>query len=91
MVNPPILILPDFDKQLTIDTDASGVALGIVLMQEQRPIAFFSKLLGPKAQLKSIYEKELMAICLSVQKWRHYLLGRYFVVKTNQYSLRYIM
>ncbi|KAL8115725.1 hypothetical protein AgCh_022282 [Apium graveolens] len=60
-------------------------------MQDERPVAFFSKLLGPKAQLKSIYEKELMAICLPVQKWRYYLLGRHFLVKTDQQSLKFIM
>lgn len=91
MVNPLVLMLPDFTKQFTVETDASGGGLGAVLMQDQCPIAYFSKLLGPKAQLKSIYEKELMAICLAVQKWRHYLLGRHFVVKTDQQSLRYIM
>lgn len=53
-------------------------------------MAYFSKLLGTRAQQKSIYEKELIAICLAVQKWRHYLLGRHFVVRSDQQSLRYI-
>lgn len=59
-------------------------------MQNGRPVAYFSKLLGSKAQQKSVYEKELIAICLAVQKWRHYLLGRHFVVRSDQQSLRYI-
>lgn len=59
-------------------------------MQEGRPIAFFSRILGPRARAKSVYEKELMAVCLSVLKWKHYLLGRHFVIRSDQWSLRFI-
>lgn len=60
-------------------------------MQAQHPIAYYSKLLGPRAQAKSVYEKELMVVCLAIQKWRHYLMGRHLIVRTDQQSLRYIM
>lgn len=91
MVSSPVLVLPDFNKRFVIEADASGFGLGAVLMQDDKPVAFFSKVLGPKSQLKSIYEKELMAICLAVQKWRYYLLGRQFLIKTDQQSLRFLM
>lgn len=60
-------------------------------MQEDRPIAFFSKALAPPSRLKSAYEREFMGVILTIQKWRHYLLGRHFAVRTNQQSLRFLM
>lgn len=79
-----------FGKLFVQETDVSGIVSGFVVMQEGRLIAFYSRLLGPRAQCKSIYEKELMAVCLSMIKWKHYLLGRRFVVRTDQQSLRSI-
>lgn len=50
-------IFPNFQKLFVVETDVSNGGLGAVLMQDQHPIAYFSKTLGIRASRKSIYEK----------------------------------
>lgn len=80
---------PLFDKLFVVETNACGH--GIVLMQENHPVAYISRQLKGKQLHLSIYEKELLAVIFAVRKWRHYLLPAHFIIKTDQRSLKYLL
>ncbi|KAD5961151.1 hypothetical protein E3N88_12624 [Mikania micrantha] len=78
-------------KSFTVECDASSEGVGAILTQENHPIAYFSKGFSPSNRLKSAYERELLALVLAVQKWHHYLMGYHFFVKTDHYTLKFLM
>ena len=88
---PLVLALPDFNQTFIIECDASGSGLGAVLMQNHRPLAFHSQVLKGKALQLSTCERELLALVTAVHKWRPYILGKPFIIKTDQQSLKYIL
>jgi len=83
VTSPPILPLSDFSQTFTIECDACATGVSAVLMQEGHPIAYFSQALKGQALHLSTYEKELFSLVTAVQRWRPYLLGRPFKVKTD--------
>ena len=90
MISAPVLALPNFSEPFTLETDASGTGLGAVMMQQGRPIAYYSSTLCPKNAALSTYEKEYMAILLAVEQWRAYLQHVEFLILTDHCSLAHL-
>ncbi|PWA55521.1 hypothetical protein CTI12_AA426720 [Artemisia annua] len=91
MVQAPVLKLPNFKEVFVIETDASHGGIGAVLQQGGHPIAYYSKTLAPRHQTLSTYEKELLAVIQALSKGRGYLLDRHFKIKTDHFSLKYLL
>jgi hypothetical protein len=90
LTNAPLLSLPNFSKTFEIECDASGVGIGAVLMQEGRPIAYFSEKLSGAALNYPTYDKELYALVRALETWQHYLWPKEFVIHTDHESLKHL-
>jgi hypothetical protein len=80
VTSEPVLAHPKLDKQFELEVDASGFAVGAVLLQKKEdgkkhPIAYFSKTLNEAQHNYDIADLELLAIVMSLDNWRSFLAG----------------
>ncbi|GBG86814.1 hypothetical protein CBR_g42097 [Chara braunii] len=89
-----VLKLHDPDNPFIVTTDANQYGIGVVLAQQEglklRPVEYLSKKIPSQKLAKFTYEKELYAIYKSLTHWRHYLLGRFFYVRTDHQPLKWM-
>ncbi|GBG88724.1 hypothetical protein CBR_g48254 [Chara braunii] len=89
-----VLKLPDPDKPFIVTTDASQYGIGAVLAQQEgpklRPVEYMSKKMSSQKLAKSTYEKKLYAVYKALTHWRHYLLGQFFILRTDHQTLRWM-
>lgn len=91
LTTAPVLIYPDFQIPFVVETDAYDVGVGAILLQVEYPVAFYSKKLSALRQKASTYAKELWTVTDAVRKWRHYLLGGIFTIRTDHHSLKNLL
>lgn len=101
LVSDNVMAYPDDHGMFILDADASSSGIGAVLSQIQwddvtqreveRPVAFASRTLTKTQRRYCTTRRELLAIVSFVRHFRHYLLGRKFLVRTDHSSLRWIM
>jgi hypothetical protein len=83
--------MPDFARLFVMECDASTFDFGVVLVQEGLPMAYFSRPVAPHHRTLAAYKRELIGLVQAVRHWRPYLWGRHFLIKTDHYSLKYLL
>ena len=90
-ITAPMLSHPSPSGLFILDTDASGNQIGAALSQVQngvvKPICFASHVLLKQHRNYCTMRKELLAVVKFCRQFRHYLLGRFFLIRSDHNSL----
>ena len=93
-MEPPVLALPNETGLFVLDTDASDRSIGAVLSQnqdgEEKVIAYAGRTLSVNERNYCITRKELLAVVYFLKYFKHYLLGREFLVRTDHAALSWL-
>ncbi|KAF9763834.1 Retrovirus-related Pol polyprotein from transposon [Nosema granulosis] len=94
IANTKTLALPSRKGKFILTTDASDLGIGAILSQiqegEEKIISYFSKTHSKAKKNYSTTEKELLGVIKSTEHFRHYLLGRRFLLKTDHSAIKYL-
>ena len=85
------LTQPISGKGYILYSDASGIGLGCVLMQDGKVVAYASRQLKPHEQNYPTHDLKLAEVVFALKIWRHYLYGEKCRIYTNHNSLKYLL
>jgi hypothetical protein len=90
LTSAPILKVADPDKDYVVCTDVYKEGLGGVLSQEGFVICYESRKWKEHEKNYATHDLELEAIIHALRKWRHYLMGKRFELRTDHNGLKYL-
>nr|VZI45962.1 unnamed protein product [Spirometra erinaceieuropaei] len=98
LCSTPLLSLPNVDDDappFSLDTDASGFAMGAVLSQVgkdgiKHPICFASNTLTKTQRNYCTFRRELLAIIMFIRQFKHLHVGRRFILRTDHRALQWL-
>ena len=91
LVDAPVLKQPTSGKEYTLYSDASGIGLGCVLMQDGKVVAYASRQLKPHEQNYPTHVLELVVVVFALKIWQYYLYGEKCRIYTDHKSLKYLL
>ena len=91
LIEAPVLKQPTSGKEYTLYSDASGIGLGCVLMQDGKVVAYASRQLKSLEQNYPTHDLELAAVVFALKIWRHYLYGEKCRIYIDHKSLKYLL
>ena len=84
-----MLAFPDFNKPFHVYTDASDYQLGAVIMQDDKPLAFYSRKMNGAQRRYTTGEQELLSIVETLKEYRNILLGQKIIIHTDHQNILY--
>ena len=96
LAKPPILSFPDRQQKQILTTDGSGEGLSAILSQvpedggDETVIAYALRVVRGAEKSYAATHLEALTLVWAANKFRHYLAGRKFLVRTDHSSLRFI-
>jgi transposase InsO family protein len=84
-----LLTFPNFNEPFHIFTDASKYQLGAVIMQNNKPLAFYSRKMNEAQKRYTTGEQELLSIVETLKEFRNILFGQQIIIHTDHQNILY--